>query len=41
VIVETITRGRTNQMPAHRDLLGEARIHLLTAYVLSLSQSPR
>jgi cytochrome c oxidase cbb3-type subunit 3 len=37
VIVETITRGRTNQMPAHKDLLGEARIHLLTAYVLSLS----
>ncbi|MDH4174831.1 MAG: cytochrome-c oxidase, cbb3-type subunit III, partial [Betaproteobacteria bacterium] len=38
VIIETITRGRTNQMPAHQDLLGEARIHLLTAYVLSLSQ---
>lgn len=38
VIIETITRGRTNQMPAHADLLGAARIHLLTAYVLSLSQ---
>ena len=38
VIIETITRGRTNQMPAHKDLLNEARIHLLTAYVLSLSQ---
>jgi cytochrome c oxidase cbb3-type subunit 3 len=38
VIIETITRGRTNQMPAHQDLLGEARIHLLAAYVLSLSR---
>jgi len=37
VIIETITGGRTNRMPAHQDLLGEARIHLLTAYVLSLS----
>jgi cytochrome c oxidase cbb3-type subunit 3 len=41
VIIETITRGRTNQMPAHKDLLSEAKIHLLTAYVLSLSQPPR
>ncbi len=37
-IVDTITRGRTNQMPAHKDLLDEAKIHLLTAYVLSLSR---
>jgi len=37
VIIETITGGRTNRMPAHQDLLGEARVHLLTAYVLSLS----
>ena len=27
-----------NQMPAHKDLLTPAKIHLLTAYVLSLSQ---
>ena len=40
-IIETITRGRSNQMPAHKDLLSEAKIHLLTAYVLSLSQPPR
>jgi cytochrome c oxidase cbb3-type subunit 3 len=39
-IIETITRGRTNQMPAHKELLDEARIHLLTAYVLSLSRQP-
>ena len=38
VIIETITNGRMNQMPAHKELLNEARIHLLTAYVLSLSQ---
>jgi len=41
VIIETITKGRTNQMPAHQDLLGEARIHMLTAYVLSLSQTAK
>jgi cytochrome c oxidase cbb3-type subunit 3 len=39
-IIETITRGRMNQMPAHKDLLDEAKIHLLTAYVLSLSRQP-
>ncbi len=38
VVIETITRGRTSQMPAHKALLDEARIHLLTAYVLSLSK---
>ncbi len=39
VVIETITRGRTSQMPAHRTLLDEARIHLLAAYVLSLSKN--
>ncbi len=38
VVIETITGGRTSQMPAHKLLLDEARIHLLTAYVLSLSK---
>ena len=37
-IIETITKGRINQMPAHKALLDEARIHLLTAYVHGLSQ---
>ena len=37
-VIETISGGRTNQMPAHKALLDEARIHLLTAYVLGLSQ---
>jgi len=38
VIIETILRGRNSRMPAHRDLLSPAKIHLLTAYVYSLSQ---
>ncbi|HEX7112629.1 MAG TPA: cytochrome-c oxidase, cbb3-type subunit III, partial [Mizugakiibacter sp.] len=40
LIIETISRGRTSQMPAHKGLLDEAKIHLLTAYVLSLSRPP-
>ena len=40
-IIETITRGRTNQMPAHKDFLSDAKIHILTAYVLSLSQTEK
>jgi cytochrome c oxidase cbb3-type subunit 3 len=38
VIAETVAKGRNNHMPAHKTLLDEARIHLLTAYVLSLSK---
>jgi len=38
VVMETVTRGRSGQMPAHKGVLTEAKIHLLTAYVLSLSQ---
>jgi cytochrome c oxidase cbb3-type subunit 3 len=40
-IIETLTRGRNGQMPAHQGVLTEAKIHLLTAYVLSLSQQAR
>ena len=29
--------GRNNQMPAWKDFLGEAKIHVLAAYVLGLS----
>jgi cytochrome c oxidase cbb3-type subunit 3 len=36
-IIETITKGRTNKMPAHKEFLGEPRVHLLAAYVYSLS----
>jgi cytochrome c oxidase cbb3-type subunit 3 len=36
-IVETITKGRTNHMPAHGEFLGEQRVHVLAAYVYGLS----
>jgi cytochrome c oxidase cbb3-type subunit 3 len=36
-IAETITGGRNIVMPAHQDFLGEARVHLLAAYVYGLS----
>jgi len=38
VIIETITKGRNNQMPAHKNILTPEKIHLLTGYVYSLSQ---
>ena len=37
-ISESLIKGRNGQMPAQLDRLGEAKIHLLTAYVYSLSQ---
>ena len=36
-IAEQVSRGRVNQMPAQKDILSPAKIHLLTAYVYSLS----
>lgn len=39
-IIETITKGRNNQMPAFKDRLGDEKVHLLSAYVLSLSRTP-
>ena len=38
-IIETITKGRNGMMPAHKDALGEAKVHLLAAYVMSLSKA--
>jgi cytochrome c oxidase cbb3-type subunit 3 len=35
----TITNGRDNQMPAHQDLLGDTKVKLLAAYVLSLGEA--
>jgi cytochrome c oxidase cbb3-type subunit 3 len=35
-IIETITKGRNGVMPAHKETLGEAKVHLLAAYVLGL-----
>ena len=40
-ITETITKGRQNQMPAWNDFLGEGKVHLLAAYVYSLSQGTK
>lgn len=37
-VTETITNGRAGVMPAWKDILGEDKVHLLTAYVYSLSQ---
>lgn len=33
----TITHGRNSRMPAHGELLGDSKVRLLAAYVLSLS----
>jgi cytochrome c oxidase cbb3-type subunit 3 len=41
VVIDTITRGRSSHMPAHKGFLSEAKIHLLTAYVLSLSRQSK
>jgi cytochrome c oxidase cbb3-type subunit 3 len=46
-ITETITKGRginaltpgASAMPAHKDFLGEAKVHILAAYVYSLSNA--
>jgi cytochrome c oxidase cbb3-type subunit 3 len=38
-IKQTIMHGRTGKMPAHRAFLGEEKVHLLAAYVYSLSHS--
>ncbi|NDV12968.1 cytochrome-c oxidase, cbb3-type subunit III [Crenobacter caeni] len=40
-IIETITNGRQNQMPAWKDFLGDDKVHVLTAYVWSLSNNPK
>jgi cytochrome c oxidase cbb3-type subunit 3 len=36
-IKQTLEKGRNGVMPAHQDLLGTEKVHLLTAYVYSLS----
>jgi len=36
---ETVANGRTNHMPAHLERLGETKVKLLAAYVLSLSSA--
>ncbi|WP_303783814.1 cytochrome-c oxidase, cbb3-type subunit III [Azovibrio restrictus] len=39
VITETIMNGRQNKMPAWKEFLGDAKVHLLAAYVYSLSNA--
>jgi cytochrome c oxidase cbb3-type subunit 3 len=39
-LIETISKGRIDVMPAQKELLGEAKVHILTAYVWSLSNKP-
>lgn len=36
-VMETITNGRQGHMPPHKEFLGEAKVHLLAAYVYHLS----
>jgi cytochrome c oxidase cbb3-type subunit 3 len=36
-VMETIAKGRNGKMPAHREFLGKEKVHLLAAYVYSLS----
>lgn len=36
-IIETITHGRQNRMPAWKEFLGDGKVHVLAAYVYSLS----
>jgi cytochrome c oxidase cbb3-type subunit 3 len=37
-IMETINKGRNNTMPEFKNFLGEAKVHILAAYVWGLSQ---
>ncbi len=38
-ITESLYEGRNGIMPAHKEFLGEAKIHILSAYIYSLSNS--
>jgi cytochrome c oxidase cbb3-type subunit III len=39
-VIETITKGRNGHMPAWKDFLGDAKVHVLAAYVWGLSNYP-
>ncbi len=36
-VMRTVAEGRQGRMPPHKDFLGEDKVHILTAYVYSLS----
>lgn len=38
-VLETVNKGRNNRMPAHKDIMSEAKIHILAAYVWGLSNN--
>lgn len=40
-IAESISKGRNGQMPAQLEKLGEAKVHILAAYVYGLSQEKK
>ncbi len=37
-ISETIDKGREGHMPAHRDFLGDAKVHLIAAYIYGITK---
>lgn len=39
LVTQTVQKGRNGHMPAHGELLGDKKIHLLTAYVWGLSNN--
>ncbi|RRV12105.1 cytochrome-c oxidase, cbb3-type subunit III [Pseudomonas saudiphocaensis] len=39
-VQQTLRYGRNGRMPAQKDILGNDKVHLLAAYVYSLSQQP-
>ncbi len=41
VIAEGLHKGRAGKMPAHADTLGTEKVHLVAAYVYSLSNKPQ
>jgi cytochrome c oxidase cbb3-type subunit 3 len=40
IILESIRKGRSSAMPPFKDFLGDAKVHVLAAYVWSLSNDP-
>ena len=36
-IMESINIGRSGKMPPHKEFLGEAKVHILAAYIYSMS----
>ena len=38
MVEKTITEGRNGKMPAHKELLGEEKVHILASYIYSLSK---